>query len=65
MMILNAHLYSYMMSLDAILLNLIEQSNFYILHVDIKGEGGPSVAFVNDVKISLSCLVDSGEGGRR
>lgn len=35
-----------------------EQANFYILHVDVEGEDGASVASVSRVSISLS------DGGR-
>lgn len=54
-------LHIFMISLKAILLNLIEEPNFYILHVDVKGEDGAYVASVNNVTISSSCLSDSGD----
>lgn len=44
---------------------LIEQPNFYILYVDVRGEGGASVAPVSHGRVSWSCLLDSGGGARR
>lgn len=57
-----------MMSVDAILLYLmVPDRTMELLHTagDITGEGGSSVASVNDVKVPLSCLLGSGDGGRR
>lgn len=68
MMILSTQLYSHMMSVDAILPNLmVPDRTMELLHTsrDITGEGGPSVVSVNDVKVPLSCLLGSGDGGRR